>query len=120
LFEQAGLEAMVEQSGAAFVIVGHDSPDRPEAFHELLLRQPPVRALAITGEGRAAILYELRPQRIPIVDLSASRLVGVIRGRATLPPLTETRMRELTNRARQPGMGRCQELGLSRSGSAPG
>jgi DNA-binding NarL/FixJ family response regulator len=80
LSERAELEAMVEQTSAAFVIMGRDSPDATEGFRTLLTRQPPVRILAITGEGKAASLYELRPQRIPIGELSASRLVSVIRG----------------------------------------
>jgi DNA-binding NarL/FixJ family response regulator len=80
LSNPTGLQAMVDQTGATFVIVGHDSPDPPEAFRELLLRKPPVRVLAITDEGRAAILYDLQPQRIPIGELSAAQLVAVARG----------------------------------------
>jgi DNA-binding NarL/FixJ family response regulator len=85
LSEPTGLQAIVERTGATMVIVGHDRPDPPDAFGELLARTPPVPVLAITDEGRAAVLYDLRPQRIPIGELSAARLVAVARGAGSTP-----------------------------------
>jgi DNA-binding NarL/FixJ family response regulator len=82
LSEPTGLKAMVERTGATMVIVGRDSPDPPDAFGDLLARTPPVRVLALTDEGRAAILYDPRAQRIPVGELSAARLVAVARGGA--------------------------------------
>lgn len=77
---QTGAPAMVEQTGARFVIVRHTGLDPPDIFGELLACRPPTRVLAIADEGRAGILYELRPHRIPIGELSAASLVAVIRG----------------------------------------
>ena len=77
---QAGLPAMIEQTGATFVIVGHEGQDLPEALRELFPFRPSARILAVAGEGRTGILYELRPQRVPIGELSASRLLAAIRG----------------------------------------
>jgi DNA-binding NarL/FixJ family response regulator len=76
---QAELPAMVRRTGATFVIVRQTSPDPPTIFHDLLAARPPTRVLAIADEGRAAILYELRPRRIAIGELSAARLVAAIR-----------------------------------------
>jgi DNA-binding NarL/FixJ family response regulator len=85
LSNPAGLRAMVERTGATMVIVGRDRPDPPDAFGQLLARTPPVRVLAITDDGRAAVLYDLRPQRIPVGELSAARLVAVARGVGSTP-----------------------------------
>jgi DNA-binding NarL/FixJ family response regulator len=79
----AGVSAMVAQSGATFVIVRHSGSDPPDVFRELLAGRPPTRVLAIADEGRAGTIYELRPQRIPIGELSASSLIAAIRG---VPP----------------------------------
>jgi len=76
---QAEVPAMVRQTGATFVIVRQTGPDTPAIFQDLLAAQSPTRVLAIADEGRVAILYELRPQRIPIGELSAARLVAAIR-----------------------------------------
>jgi DNA-binding NarL/FixJ family response regulator len=76
---QAEVPAMVQQTGATFVIVRQTGPDPPAIFQNLLAAQSPMRVLAIADEGRAAILYELRPRRIPIGEFSAARLVAVIR-----------------------------------------
>lgn len=85
LSEPTRLQAMVERTRAAMVIVGRDRPIPPDAFGQLLARTPPVRVLAITDEGRAAVLYDLRPQRIPVGELSAARLVAVARGVGSTP-----------------------------------
>jgi DNA-binding NarL/FixJ family response regulator len=77
---QVGVPAMVEQTGATFVIVRHTGLDPQDVIGELLACRPPTRVLAIADEGRAGILYELRPHRIPIGELSAASLVAAIRG----------------------------------------
>jgi chemotaxis response regulator CheB len=77
---QARLLAAVEKTDASFVIIGHDGQDAPDTLGELFAYRPSARVLAVAREGRTGILYELRPQRIPIGELSASRLLAVIRG----------------------------------------
>jgi DNA-binding NarL/FixJ family response regulator len=76
---QAELPAMVERTGATFVIVRQTGLVPPAIFQDLLAAQPPTRVLAIADEGRGAVLYELQPRRIPIGELSAARLVAAIR-----------------------------------------
>jgi DNA-binding NarL/FixJ family response regulator len=77
---QVGVPARVEQTGATLVILRHTGLDPPDVFCELLACRSPTRVLAIADEGRAGLLYELRPHRIPIGELSATSLVAAIRG----------------------------------------
>lgn len=84
LVEQIELVGAVESSflresgrtnGADFVVVGHDDP---RLVGELLAAQPSMKVLAIIGDGVQSALYELRPHRIPLGELSPERLVEVI------------------------------------------
>jgi hypothetical protein len=51
--------------------------------YELLTRQPLLRVLAIVAGGREGSLYELRPQRTPLGELSSEALLDAVRtGRA--------------------------------------
>ena len=76
---QDDVRVAVERTGASFLIVGYDGAQLPDPIHDLFSGHPSIRVLAVTDQGREATLYELRPQRIPIGELSASRLVAVLR-----------------------------------------
>ena len=69
----------VEATGAEFVIT-----DATTAAHEqiplLLKLKPRVRVLGITDNGRQTYLYELRPQRVCLGEVSPQTLVEAIRG----------------------------------------
>jgi len=72
-------------AGARFdvAIVGGEHPAVDGALRELLFDRPRLRALAIGGDGAETALYELRPNRTPLGELSAARLLEAIRrGRA--------------------------------------
>ncbi len=68
----------VESSMADFVIAGADY-DFGEVARALDVR-PRLRVLAVSGDGREAFLYELRPTRTPLGEVSPRRIVDAIRG----------------------------------------
>ena len=61
---------------------GVDSIRRLAAARMQLARLSTARVITITGEGRAGYLYELRPHRTPLGELSAESLLGAIRTQA--------------------------------------
>lgn len=82
-FDQIELVGAVESSflresgppGADFVVVGRDDI---RFVGKLLAAEPSMKVLAIIGDGAQSALYELRPHRIPLGELSPQRLVEVI------------------------------------------
>lgn len=75
----AGLIEAAEESGAEFVIAGAGR-FAPDEVARLLDVHPGVKVLALSESGRQGLLYELRPHRIPIGDLSPDALLATIRG----------------------------------------
>jgi DNA-binding NarL/FixJ family response regulator len=72
----ASLPAALEDSQADVVVLGGDDPMLAVA---LLQRIPHLTVLAVSEEGRESWLYELRPKRVLISEISPRRLVGAIR-----------------------------------------
>ena len=72
------LREAVERTEAEFVIVG---AERLAAGEVSGLREarPAVKVLALGANGRGGVLYELRPDRVPLGNLSAEGLVDLIR-----------------------------------------
>jgi hypothetical protein len=75
------LAAAVEQSAARLVIAADEQLD-PEAVCQVLERWPRTRILGVAGDARAAVLYELRPQKVPLGEVSPETLVASIRAAA--------------------------------------
>jgi DNA-binding NarL/FixJ family response regulator len=61
------------------VVIGQDDE---EIAAMLLERAPRAKVLAVTAEGGHACLYELRPRRMSLGDVSAAQLVDAIRSAA--------------------------------------
>lgn len=80
------LLAAAQRTRANVVLVAQKANDRREEHEEykqLLLQQPLLKVLAIANDGKSGSLYELRPQRVPLGDMSAAVLRQAIRGIAT-------------------------------------
>ena len=75
----------VERTGAEAVVwlSGKRSPSG--AVVGLLRRHPRLRVLTVEGDGRCGFLFEMRPHREPIGELSPDRLVGTLRAPASGP-----------------------------------
>jgi hypothetical protein len=72
------LSQAVERTRAEFVIVsaGRFETGEVTVLHET---HPAVKVLAVSATGRQGLLYELRPHRVPLGDLSSDGLVNAIR-----------------------------------------
>lgn len=65
-------------SQADVAIVAEPAPNA-EDHAAVLYAHPRLRVVGISGDGRCAHLYELRPHRISLGELSADALVRVVR-----------------------------------------
>ena len=73
----------VKRSRADVVVIGRGNKagEGDEAAYRLV-RQLRLKVLSVAGDGKSSTLYELRPQRIPLGELSARRLCKAIRARS--------------------------------------
>jgi DNA-binding NarL/FixJ family response regulator len=65
-----------------FVILGSQG-DVEESVRSLVAANRGVRALEIRSDGRESVLYELRPHRVSLGEISTDKLVGTIRAAAS-------------------------------------
>jgi hypothetical protein len=75
------LAASMRAAAADALIVREDSCDEDE-IRGLLVERPGARVLAIAPTGASGSLYELRPHRVHLGDLSPQALVDAIKGGA--------------------------------------
>ncbi len=78
LADASGLREALSRQPAHLVIAGAEAVD-PADVDELLAERPRVRVLTIDGDGRDAVLYELRPHRVRLGEVSPERLLATIR-----------------------------------------
>jgi DNA-binding NarL/FixJ family response regulator len=78
------LFAAAQATGADVILIGQRAKEGGEQYEELLLRQPRLKVLAIAEDGKTGSLYELRPQRISLGEVSAGVLCAAIRSRLPL------------------------------------
>lgn len=83
------LPAAVRRARPDVVVVGQDAQAERDSYLRLLLRHPHVKVLAIADNGKTGSLYELRPRRVSLGNISARTLTQAIRRRA--PQRSETR-----------------------------
>jgi hypothetical protein len=79
--DDESLPAAVRRTRAEVVLTAQTAEDELPEYASLLVRRPRLKVVAITGDGRTGLLYELRPQRIPLGEMSAVALYNAIRGR---------------------------------------
>lgn len=72
------LETAVERVGADFVILGSEVTAQTSAA-SLVATNCRVRALELQGDGKEGVLYELRPHRVALGELSSDTLLRTIR-----------------------------------------
>jgi DNA-binding NarL/FixJ family response regulator len=66
----------VERRNADVVVTRRDDSSLAAL---LLTRQPQLKVLAVADNGRESSLYEMRPQRVPLGEITPQRLVTEIR-----------------------------------------
>ena len=70
---------------ADVILMGQTGGDEHENVAALLSARPKLKVVTIRGDGATGFLYELRPQRIPLGELSMDALRSAIRGHPPLP-----------------------------------
>jgi hypothetical protein len=73
-----------ENAAAADVVVlSQTDPENEAVPISMLLRSPHSRVLALGADARRAVLYELRPHRTALGELSRESLLSAVRGAPT-------------------------------------
>jgi chemotaxis response regulator CheB len=72
------LREVVERDEADFVIVGSDAASE-ECVRSLVAPARGVRALEVRSDGRESVLYELRPHRVSLGEISSDTLLRTVR-----------------------------------------
>jgi hypothetical protein len=79
LLRDAGsLPAALAGQMADVAIVAGSADVLAEPVRELLCRRPRLRVLRIGGDGREAVLYELRPHGTPLGEMSPASLLAAV------------------------------------------
>ena len=77
-----GLERLMDtlkEHDPDVVVTGLGPAQRIEQFAALLRAHPSLRILALEGDGRRAVMYELQPHAVPLGDVSTEGLIDAIR-----------------------------------------
>jgi chemotaxis response regulator CheB len=72
------VQAAVERDDADFVIVGF-GPTAHAGVQSVVAAERGVRALELRADGKESTLYELRPHRVPLGEISPETLLHTIR-----------------------------------------
>jgi hypothetical protein len=65
---------------ADVVVLSQTDPENDAVPLSMLQRAPRSRILALAADARRAVLYELRPHRSPLGELSRASLLAAVRG----------------------------------------
>ncbi len=77
--------ADVVRASDAQVLVVRDTPTVSAEATSLLDESRPLGVLAISDDGRSTVVYELKPHRVPLGEVSPERLVDAIRSAVSAP-----------------------------------
>ena len=76
---ESDISSAVRDTDAQVLIVGSDASSDLEQWMSLLYQLPRLKVLVLEQMGRTAQLYELRPHRTPLGEVSRTGLVSAIR-----------------------------------------
>ncbi len=77
--DSADVQALVDRTGADVVVCQFDDDAAAEVANGMFARHRRVKVIAVRDDGRRAVLWELRPQRSVLGDLSPALLVDAVR-----------------------------------------
>lgn len=78
----ADLVSALDDTRPDVVILGLEDAQAAPVSAQALKGRPDLRVIGVSADGRRSSLYELRPCRVPLGELSAQGLVDAIRDRA--------------------------------------
>lgn len=93
----ANLATEARRTRADVLVVAQKAPDERDSLASLLYSRPRMKVVTIVTSGNSGALYELRPHRTIITEITAESLSKAIRG----PP--EARRKPPRGRARRRG-----------------
>jgi hypothetical protein len=64
---------------ADVAIVGSDGEELPDPWEELLFEHPRMKVLTVSSDGRTTFLFELRPHREALGEVSPATLIDAVR-----------------------------------------
>jgi DNA-binding NarL/FixJ family response regulator len=73
------LLAAAARVDADFVIVGDDEPGASGRYLDLLEQRPRTKILALSGDGRDAVLWELHPRLVQLGEVSPMTVLAAVR-----------------------------------------
>jgi hypothetical protein len=79
LLNHENLSSTLRQARANVILWGLDDLEVPEIEPDLFENFPDLKVLAIHDDGRRLVFWELRPQRMPLGEMSLSAAVELIR-----------------------------------------
>lgn len=74
------LDGGPEAAGADVVVLSQSDPQNESVPLSMLMRSPRCRVLALASDARRAVLYELRPHRTALGELSRESLLAAVHG----------------------------------------
>jgi hypothetical protein len=77
--DAAELSPVNESTGANVLIVGCEHGELPDEMRKLIAWSMPPDAAVIPFDGSGVVLYVLRPQAVPLGDVSVTELIAAIR-----------------------------------------
>jgi len=79
LTDRSYLATTARATEADVIILQLDDSELPAECGALFDARPRIRLLGVAGDGRRTFLYDLRPQRTALGEVSPQRLVDAIR-----------------------------------------
>jgi chemotaxis response regulator CheB len=70
---------LIDEIDPDVVVIGTEGETVPALAGRALAAHPQLKLLAISTDGRAGFLYELRPHMVPLGELSAGRVIAAIK-----------------------------------------
>lgn len=74
------LPAILDRTGADIVVFGLSDQDLPPLCDDVVRRHPNLRLLAVEDIGSHGFIYEMRPQKVELGELSPELVLEVVRG----------------------------------------
>ena len=75
----AAAAVTVSETDADVIVLGLPDAELPSEYAALLSARPQTRLLGVSGDGRRAFLYEVRPYRSALGEVSPEALIDAIR-----------------------------------------
>jgi chemotaxis response regulator CheB len=77
--DQERLAPTVQRADPDVIIIGAADGDLPPFLQRVMEASPRLKILVVAADGREVVLHELRPNAIPVLDVSVESILREIR-----------------------------------------